>query len=488
MNPLKAFRGLDYQTALELQLCPLEVYDGHLSLGCIETPDLRTQKHLRFLLRSNLRFIPMPETELAAKTESFYPEEEKQARKFMAGQGSDVEKDRIATYSLDRNAESPVVMLVNDFFSRAIQMGASDIHLEPTPSGIRVRYRLDGVLHNVSSVDEEHKAAVLSRVKVMAELDIAEKRRPQDGRILIDTRNKSVDVRVSTMPTRDGQKIVLRLLDKDRIPLDLKTLGLEGQNFEVFSEAIRRPHGLILVSGPTGSGKSTTLYAALKAIQTGQTNISTVEDPIEYQIPGINQTQMREQIGYTFAQAIRTFLRQDPDIIMVGEIRDPETAKYAIQAAQTGHLVLSTIHTNDAPSVVTRLLEMDMEPFLVASTVSLVLAQRLVRRVCPKCTSQRDLGAQERLWMGLSEGDASPKVASPAGCPSCSDTGYKGRIAAFEMMAVTSELQGRITEKAPSQKIAELAEAKGMVRLHQAGIELVKRGITSVEEVRRQIG
>jgi len=380
-----------------------------------------------------------------------------------------------------------VVQIVDDIFSRAISAGASDIHMEPGESELGVRFRLDGVLQAASTIAKNQQAELLSRIKILAGMDIAEKRRPQDGRIIVGGRNKTVDVRVSTMPTAHGEKIVLRLLDKSQQPLDLQSLGLEGTNYDMFREAIRKPHGMILVTGPTGSGKTTTLYAALKDILSPRINISTVEDPIEYQIEGINQTQMHAAIGYTFAAAVRTFLRQDPDVIMIGEIRDPDTAKYAIQAAQTGHLVFSTLHTNDAPSAVVRLLEMGMEPFLVASTVHLIIAQRLVRKVCPACAWDRAATQQEIDFLGTGAG-AVPALREGGGCASCAKTGYRGRVGVFEMMPVTAEVQALVTEKASTQRIRDLALRQGMATLRAAAVERVIAGVTTVDEVRAVVG
>lgn len=493
MNPIKLsdyISILPYPVAQHYHICPWAVDDCSITLACTQIPDLKAQKQIRFLIKKELDFHLLPEPQLHQQIEQYYPEEEKQLSKLAPVHDQQAEQSRApgAVYKLNEKVQTPVIRIVNDLLTRAVRIGVSDIHLEPTTAGIRVRYRIDGVLHTVSSIPKENKAEVLSRVKIMSNLDIAEKRRPQDGRIFLETNQKSVDVRVSTMPTPEGEKIVLRILDKEAIPLDLSVLGLIGRNYDLFLETIRKPHGLILVTGPTGSGKTTTLYAALKTIQSPEINISTVEDPIEYQIAGINQTHMKEQIGYTFANAIRTFLRQDPDVIMVGEIRDTETAKYAIQAAQTGHLVFSTLHTNDAPSAVTRLLEMGMEPFLVASTVTLVLAQRLVRKVCSNCATERSVTEEEKRWLDDFSNQLGDTVRNANGCDQCANTGYKGRIAVFEMMPVSADIQKLVTERAHAQKIAETAKNEGMKSLRESGILLVKEGVTTLEEVRREIG
>ena len=380
-----------------------------------------------------------------------------------------------------------MVRRIDEVFSRAIAQGVSDIHFEPHESELKVRFRLDGVLQPVQSLEKARQNEVVSRLKILAGMDIAEKRRPQDGRIMVEGADKAVDVRVSSMPTPHGEKVVLRLLDKSRQPLDLKALGMEGRNLEMFEEAIRKPHGMILVTGPTGSGKTTTLYAALQRILSPRINISTVEDPIEYRLAGTNQTQMHADIGYTFAAAVRTFLRQDPDVIMIGEIRDTETAKYAIQAAQTGHLVFSTLHTNDAPSAMVRLLEMGMEPYLVASTVHLIMAQRLVRRICPACTGSRELREEELSYLRWEETEPGV-VHEGTGCGECSRTGFRGRIGIYEIMPVSGTIQDMVVDKVSTEKVREQALTEGMRSLKGEGLRLVKEGVTSLSELRAVVG
>lgn len=380
-----------------------------------------------------------------------------------------------------------IIEIVDDIFSKAIHLAASDIHLEPGESDVKVRFRLDGVLQPVMTIPKQRQNEVVSRIKILARMDIAEKRRPQDGRILVEGKSKAVDVRVSSMPTATGEKIVLRLLDKSSQPLDLVALGMTGNNYDIFCRAIRKPSGMILVTGPTGSGKTTTLYAALKEIHSPEINISTVEDPVEYRMAGINQTQYNPDIGYTFAEAVKTFLRQDPDVIMVGEIRDPETAKYAIQASQTGHLVFSTLHTNDAPGAVVRMLEMGMEPYLVASTLQLVIAQRLVRTACRQCGDFRSPNKRENEYLKRT-GNKIEKVYFGKGCRECLNTGYKGRMGIYEIMQVTPELQDMIALKTPTQKIREKAIEQGMQTLLQEAILLVDGGKTTVEEIESSIG
>jgi type IV pilus assembly protein PilB len=382
--------------------------------------------------------------------------------------------------------EAPVVRLVNLILGEAISKGASDIHLEPYEKNFRVRYRIDGVLYDIMQPPLKMKAALSSRVKIMSELDIAERRLPQDGRIKLKAKGKSIDLRVSTLPTLFGEKIVMRILDKSSLELDLSKLGFEQKAMQDFEEAIRSPFGMVLVTGPTGSGKTTTLYSALSTINSIDVNIMTSEDPVEYNLPGINQVQMKEEIGLTFAAALRSFLRQDPDIIMVGEIRDFETAEIAVKAALTGHLVLSTLHTNDAPSTISRLLNMGIEPFLVSASVLLILAQRLCRKVCQQCKEEEKVPVPALVKVGFSEDEAkSITCVKGTGCKACNDTGYKGRIALYEVMAVKEELKELILEGAASTEIKKAAVRLGMKTLRMSGLTKIKEGVTTVEEVLR---
>lgn len=382
--------------------------------------------------------------------------------------------------------EAPVVKLVNLMLSEAIGRGASDIHLEPYEKTFRVRYRIDGVLYDVMQPPLKLKAALSSRVKIMSELDIAERRLPQDGRIKLKLKNKEVDLRVSTLPTLFGEKIVMRILDKSNLVLDLTKLGFEQKAMREFEEAIRSPYGMVLVTGPTGSGKTTTLYSALSTINTVEVNIMTTEDPVEYNLLGINQVQVKEEIGLTFASALRSFLRQDPDIIMVGEIRDFETAEIAVKAALTGHLVLSTLHTNDAPSTISRLLNMGIEPFLVSASVLLILAQRLCRKICKDCKEGEKVPIPAIVNLGFSEQEArSIKCYKGKGCNICNGTGYKGRIALYEVMPVRDEVKELILEGASAGEIKNTAVRLGMRTLRMSGISKIKEGVTTIEEVLR---
>ena len=379
--------------------------------------------------------------------------------------------------------QGPVVQQIDGLIERAVEQQASDIHFEPYEAAFRVRYRLDGVLHAVAELSLLQRDAVTSRLKIMADLDIAEKRRPQDGRIRYRHGDRTIDLRVSTLPTDFGEKVVLRLLDKSHLRLDLDRLGFDAPDLKVFRRAIHQPYGFILVSGPTGSGKTTTLYAALNELNTDAVNITTIEDPIEYNLPGINQTHVRADIGLTFAHALRSFLRQDPNIIMVGEIRDRETAEIAIRASLTGHLVLSTIHTNDAPSTVTRLIEMGVEPFLVASSLRLAVAQRLVRRICPDC---KEADEPDAVLREAFQRDGIAVVYRGRGCPACHGTGYRGRTALFEVMPIREATEERITQRATGYELRRLAQHEGMRTLREVAVERMGTGITTPEEILRE--
>ena len=383
--------------------------------------------------------------------------------------------------------EAPVVKLVNALLTDAIKKRASDIHIEPYERVLRVRFRIDGVLYEIMQPPVKLRSAIISRIKVMASLDIAERRLPQDGRIKVKIgQGREMDLRVSTLPTLFGEKVVMRLLDKGGVQLDLKTLGFEPESLDKFEDAIRRPYGMILVTGPTGSGKTTTLYSALSELNKITTNISTAEDPVEYNLVGINQLQVHEDIGLNFASALRAFLRQDPDVIMVGEIRDFETAEIAVKSALTGHLVLSTVHTNDAPSTVNRMLNMGIEPFLIASSVNLIMAQRLARVVCPKCREPHEIPASVMIDLGVPEDQAKPITSyTGRGCQNCGNTGFRGRTALYEVMTMTDELRELILSGASSTELKRQAMADGMKTLRQSGVEKIVEGLTTVEEVMR---
>ena len=383
--------------------------------------------------------------------------------------------------------EAPLVKFVNGIIINAVKRHASDIHVEPYEKKLRIRYRIDGVLQEVMNPPVKLKDAIVSRIKIMAHLNIAERRLPQDGHIKMRLPNgKTIDLRVSTLPTLFGEKVVMRVLDKSALTLDLSKLGFEPKPLEQFLHAIKRPYGMVLVTGPTGSGKTTTLYSALSILNKPEVNIMTAEDPVEYDFPGINQVNIREDIGLTFASALRAFLRQDPDIIMVGEIRDHETASIAIKAALTGHLVLSTLHTNDAPSAITRLIDMGIEPYLVASSLNLVVAQRLMRKICSNCKVPTEVHPEALREIGLDPEKVKDwTFYKGKGCSECNGTGYKGRIGIYEVLTISPEIREMILNKAPLDEIKKKAIEQGMITLRQAAILKLKRGLTTVDEVLR---
>jgi len=403
------------------------------------------------------------------------------------------EDDDIYLHQLQKAAdEAPIIKLVNLILSQSIQKRASDIHVEPYEKDYRVRFRIDGILYDMMHPPLKLRDAIASRIKIMAKLDISEKRLPQDGRIKVRTKTvlgkkKEIDYRVSTLPTLFGEKIVLRILDKDMLPLDMSLLGFEESSLRKIETAIAKPYGMVLVSGPTGSGKTSTLYASLSKLNTTTTNIMTAEDPVEYNFAGINQVQIKEQIGLTFAAALRSFLRQDPNIILVGEIRDFETTEIAIKAALTGHLVLSSIHTNDAPSTISRLLNMGIEPFLVATSLNLICAQRLVRKICPECKTEVKTPLQALINAGFSPEEAKDvRTLKGDGCKNCNDTGYRGRIGMYEVMEIGESIQELIMMGAATNELRYKAIEEGMMTLRRSGLEKIKAGLTTLDEVTRE--
>jgi len=385
--------------------------------------------------------------------------------------------------------EAPIVRFVNLLITQAITDRASDIHLEPTEHDLRVRYRIDGVLHETQRAPRQILGGTISRVKIMADIDIAERRRPQDGRLSVTHNGRKVDLRVATLPTVWGEKIVMRILDNTSASLDLADLSFLPGNLGTYRAAYTKPYGMILVTGPTGSGKSTTLYATVNAVSRPEINVITVEDPVEYRLPGINQVQVNPKAGLTFAGALRSILRSDPDVVLLGEIRDHETAQISVEAALTGHLVLSTLHTNDAPSAVTRLVEMGIEPFLVGSALDAVVAQRLARRLCDRCKAPytptpQELTAARYAWV---PGEDLPQLFRPVGCVTCSKTGYRGRIAVHEVMRVTEEIERLAVARSSSAEVARTAREQGMVPLRDDGWAKVALGLTSIDEVLRVV-
>src|SRR3954454_11754899 len=401
---------------------------------------------------------------------------------------SEAESDDDLSRVKEVTEDAPIVKLVNLLISQAVAERASDIHIEPTEVDVRVRYRIDGVLHEVMRSPKNIQSGLISRLKIMADLNIAERRVPQDGRMSGIIAGKSVDLRVATLPTVYGEKVVMRILDKSTALLDLKDLGFEGDALARYETAYRKPYGTILVTGPTGSGKSTTLYATLNAVNDTAKNIITVEDPVEYRLAGINQVQVNVKAGLTFALALRTILRSDPDIVLLGEVRDKETATIAIEAALTGHLVLSTLHTNDAASTPTRLIEMGVEPFLAGSALDCIVAQRLARRLCPKCKEAYAPEPGEIEAMGWDiDGDDIPQLYRPIGCAACGRTGYHGRFAIHEVLLITEEVERLIVDRAHTEDIKKVALAQGMMTLRQAGMVQAAAGQTSIEEILRVV-
>jgi type IV pilus assembly protein PilB len=408
---------------------------------------------------------------------SAFEEEQRPAELDLSKVGDTVEDD------------APIVRYVNLLVTQAISDRASDIHIEPTEHDLRVRYRIDGVLHEMQRSPKQIQGGVISRVKILSDIDIAERRKPQDGRMSVTHSGRKIDLRVATLPTVWGEKIVMRILDNSTASLDLRDLAFLDHNYETYREAYTKPYGMILVTGPTGSGKSTTLYATLNAVSKPEINVITVEDPVEYRLPGINQVQVNPKAGLTFAGALRSILRSDPDVVLLGEIRDHETAQIAIEAALTGHLVLSTLHTNDAPSAVTRLVEMGIEPFLVGSALDAVVAQRLARRLCAKCCepylpTETELIAARFPWV---PGEQIPELFRPVGCVACSRTGYRGRVALHEVMRVTEDIERLAVSRSSSAEIGAVARQQGMITLRDDGWHKVALGQTSVEEILRVV-
>jgi general secretion pathway protein E len=469
---------------------PLRIESDALVVGSwLDRVDPLAVDDLRLLFGAHVTLERFNEHDLRTAIRRVYAPEAATAEGLIAGLAGEgamvVNGEEIPLDDLLHLAnEAPVVRLVNLLLIEALDARASDVHLEAYQDGLRVRYRVDGVLQNAPSPPPHLTAAIISRLKIMAELDIAERRLPQDGRIRLRLQNRQVDVRVSTVPTLRGESVVLRLLDKERGRISLLELGMAQDTLELFTEVVSRPHGIVLVTGPTGSGKTTTLYAAVEMIKTGREKILTVEDPVEYELPGVPQVPVNEKVGMTFAGALRALLRQDPDIILVGEIRDAETAQIATQASLTGHLVLSTLHTNDAPTALTRLLDLDVAAYLVASTVDAVLAQRLVRVICPNCKAefQPDRATARRIAVaGLGE----MQTWKGRGCDECRGTGYRGRTGVYELLVMDNELRLEVQRRRGSEELRAMAVEKGMRTLLDDGVRAARAGLTTIEEVLR---
>jgi type IV pilus assembly protein PilB len=474
-------------TALDLMVLPLAVEANAVRVALPVEYDKQVISDLTFLFGKKVNVETVPADALLHAIQRIYGFSNIEARK-SAGSGATSEFVSLKEEErkVELSSDGSVVPLVNRIITDAIEMSASDIHVEPYERLLRVRYRLDGVLHEVLQPPMEKTKPIISRLKIMADLDIAEKRRPQDGRIRVRQNDRTIDIRVSTLPTDFGEKVVLRILDKSQLQLDLTKLGFEENNLKQFERVVHLPYGMVLVTGPTGSGKTTTLYAALNYINRPDINITTIEDPIEYNLPGINQTHVRSDIGVTFAAALRSILRQDPNVIMVGEIRDTETAEIAIRSALTGHLVFSTLHTNDAPSAVTRLIDMGVEPFLVASSVKMILAQRLLRRLCDQCKKEIIPSSELVQEIGLKNLKKDATYYQPAGCPACNQFGYKGRMAVYEVLPIQNGLSEHIAKNVTASELRTMAQKEGMLTLRQAALKKAERGETSLEEVVRE--
>jgi len=500
------------ETAQKYQIVPIGRSGATLTIAMTDPTNVFALDDIKFMTGYNVEPVVASENAVGEAILKYYSSNGRQSspngnsnapttleiatKALEEGHGDDVEvleeMEEIDVTSLEKQGgEAPVIRMVNLLLMSAIQKSASDIHVEPYEREFRVRFRIDGILYTVMQPPMKFRDAITSRVKIMAKLDIAEKRLPQDGRIKIrfnDNGNtKEIDFRVSCLPTLFGEKIVMRLLDKEKLMLDMTRLGFEPESLRRFENQISKPWGMVLVTGPTGSGKTNTLYSSIAKLNTMDTNIMTAEDPVEFNLPGVNQVNVRDAIGLNFAAALRSFLRQDPNIILVGEIRDFETAEIAVKASLTGHLVLSTLHTNDAPSTVSRLMNMGIEPFLVASSVNLICAQRLVRRLCSHCKEPHSLPPQGFIDVGFSAEDAETATAfKPNGCDKCNNTGYKGRVGLYEVMEVTEELRELVLVGASALELRRKARDEGMLTLRESGLCKVKLGMTSIEEVVRE--
>ena len=491
------------ETAQKYQIIPLSRAGANLTIAMVDPTNVFAMDDIKFMTGYNVEPVVASETAIMESIEKYYgsvhslqikEEMDKLVETDEFGEDVEVleEGDEIDLQELEKSSEeAPVVKLCNLILTDALRRGASDIHIEPYEREFRVRFRIDGVLYVVMNPPMKLRDAMISRIKIMAKLDISEKRLPQDGRIKIRMNNqgklRELDYRVSTLPTLWGEKVVLRLLDKENLMLDMTKLGFEVESLKLFEEAIFKPWGMVLVTGPTGSGKTNTLYSAISQLNVPETNIMTAEDPVEFNLTGVNQVQMKESIGLNFAAALRSFLRQDPNIVLVGEIRDFETAEIAVKAALTGHLVLSTLHTNDAPSTVNRLMNMGIEPFLVATSVHLICAQRLVRRICKECKAPMEVPAQALIDAGYTPEEA--KNVQPQkgrGCGTCNNTGYKGRVGLYEVFQLSDEIRQLVLEGASSIELKQRATEEGMISLRMSGLHKVRDGMTTMEEVVRE--
>jgi type IV pilus assembly protein PilB len=499
------FKLIPAETARKYELIPINRTGATLTIAMVDPTNVFAMDDIKFMTGYNVEPVIASEVAILDAIENYYQStsaiELKRVMDDLTAQSAvddmevlDTDEDgdlAISADDLDAAEEAPVIKLVNLIFSDALKRGASDIHLEPYEKEYRVRFRIDGVLYESMRPPLKLRDAIISRIKIMAKLDISERRLPQDGRIKakmkVGGKIKELDFRVSSLPTLFGEKVVLRLLDKDNLMLDMTRLGFEMDSLKRFERNIVKPYGIILVTGPTGSGKTNTLYSSISRLNSPETNIMTAEDPVEFNLNGINQVQMKDQIGLNFASTLRSFLRQDPNIILVGEIRDFETAEIAIKAALTGHLVLSTLHTNDAPSTINRLMNMGIEPFLVSTSLNLICAQRLIRRVCSECKTEITSVPQALVEIGFAQQEAeSVQLYRGEGCLTCNNTGYKGRVGLYEVLEASDDIKELVLCGASAVEIKEKAMEEGMISLRMSGLQKIRDGVTTVEEVLRE--
>ncbi|RLE20358.1 MAG: type IV-A pilus assembly ATPase PilB [Acidobacteria bacterium] len=494
-------KRIPVDVAQRYSIIPLSRTGSTLTVAIADPTNIYALDDLKFITNLNIEPVVASEYSIRKAIEKYYETEAAMELRRVMEDLAEIDEEELEVIededdldieSLEASSvEAPVVRLVNSLLTDAVRKGASDIHIEPYEKELRIRFRIDGILHEIMKPPLKMRDAICSRIKIMSKLDIAEKRLPQDGRIKLkmklDNKRKELDFRVSVLPTLFGEKIVMRILDSDMLMLDMTKLGFEPESLETFQMEVTKPYGMVLVTGPTGSGKTNTLYSSISLLNKPETNIMTAEDPVEFNLKGINQVNVREEIGLTFAAALRSFLRQDPNIVLVGEIRDFETAEIAIKAALTGHLVLSTLHTNDAPSTISRLMNMGIEPFLVATSVNLICAQRLVRRVCTQCKEEVKIPKKTLLRIGYNEDEIDKvKIFKGKGCDRCSGTGYKGRVGLYEVMQITDEMRELILSGATAMDLRHQAMKDGMITLRRSGLIKIMNGQTSIEEVLRE--
>jgi general secretion pathway protein E len=478
---------IPYLFAKQKRLLPIEQTDDGVIVAVSDPLDIESLDELRLLLKRPINPIYCPHGAIEAAIERCYHQKEEETKRLFSdldkGSAETEERESYEGYDLLEQADqSPVIRMVNTILIEAIQQRASDIHFEPTEEGLSIRYRIDGCLQKRHVPPREYQIQILTRIKVMAKMDIAEHRLPQDGRIKLRHGGREIDFRVSTLPISHGERIVLRILDKGNVLLGLDRIGMDEEALKHFRKLVRFPEGILLVTGPTGSGKTTTLYSAISEINDSETNIITIEDPVEYKVAGISQMNVNPRIELDFAKGLRHILRQDPDVIMIGEIRDKETAEIAIQSSLTGHLVFSTLHTNDAPSALTRLADMGIEPYLLASSILAVVAQRLVRQICPSCKTEYAPSEKELAELGI---QSLEKCYKGTGCPQCFDTGYKGRHAIYELMPVSQKIKTQVLKSQDAQELRRVAIEEGMMTLFEQGVQLVSLGVTTSAELLR---